>query len=191
MEKQIFRLLLLFGFIFSGTLFAGSDSSAAENLLETGRNFFYGSVEDETQIEKGIAAFEQLAEKYPAMQGRSTVYIGALTALKGRHAFWVYTKYDLVKKGLKIMDTGIEQSPDDLEALFVHGSTCHFMPFFFGRSEEAQASFNRIVKLLPDHAHKYDQELMSNVIDFLIEHTELTNEEISKLKTIKSGLAEK
>lgn len=189
MKKQIFHYILLFGFLFSGALYAGGDTSAAGELLETGRNYFYGSVEDETQIEKGIATFQQLAETYPAMQGRSTVYIGALTALKGRHALWVYTKYDLVKKGLKIMDTGIEQSPDDIEALFVHGSTCHFMPFFFGRSEEAQTSFNRIVKLLPDHVHKYDPELMGNVIDFLIEHTELKNEEISKLKAIKSGLA--
>lgn len=160
----------------------------AERLLDKGRNLFYASVEDKSKLDSAFLIFDKYQNLYPEFQGRATTYIGVLTALRGRHAFWIYTKYNLVKKGLKIMDQGIEQSPDDIEALFVYGSTCFFMPFLFGRKDEAQNAFVRIIELLPQNIQHYDPILMGNVIDFLIEHTDLTDHQNIQLNQIRSGL---
>ena len=132
--------------------------------------------------------FEQYKNLYPEFRGRAITYIGVLTALRGRHASWVYTKYNLVKKGLKIMDEGIQQSPEDIEALFVYGSTCYFMPFLFGRNDDARNAFLKIIELLPENIQYYDAPLMNDVINFLIEHTKLSNDQIIRLTGMKAGL---
>ena len=163
-------------------------NAEAEELLDAGRNLFYASVEDKSKLDSAFMVFGKYQELYPEFQGRATTYIGVLTALRGRHAFWLLTKYNLVKEGLKIMDQGIEQSPDDIEALFVYGSTCYFMPFLFGRKEEAQNAFIKIIELLPDNIQHYDAKLMANVIDFLIEHSELTDQKILQLNQMKQDL---
>jgi tetratricopeptide (TPR) repeat protein len=160
----------------------------AEKLLDTGRNLFYASVEDKSKLDSAFMVFKQYAKSYPEFEGRATTYIGVLTALKGKHSFWVYTKYNLVKKGLKIMDSGIEKSPNDIEALFVYGSTCYYMPFLFGRHDEAQNAFNRIIKLLPENIHNYDAKLMGDVIDFLLDHTDLTDTQIKNLQRLKESI---
>ena len=171
-------------------LFGATDTynQNAERLLEKGRQLFYASVDDETKLDSAFALFEQLGSEYPFYEGRAQTYIGVLTALKGKHAFWVYSKYKLVKKGLEIMDKGIRQSPNDVEALFVYGSTCHFMPFLFGRNDEAQQAFHKIMELLPSEMHNYDPGLVKNVIDFLIEYTELNTSEVDKLDSLKTQL---
>jgi tetratricopeptide (TPR) repeat protein len=163
-------------------------NAEAEQLLDVGRNLFYASVEDKSKLDSAFLVFEKYQNQFPDFQGRATTYIGVLTALRGRHAFWIYTKYNLVKEGLKIMDQGIEQSPDDIEALFVYGSTCFYMPFLFGRKDEAQNAFVKIIELLPQNIQHYDPTLMSNVIDFLLEHTELTEQQITQLNQMKAGL---
>jgi len=182
-------ICILFIFILKNTNAVQLTYNAeAEKLLDTGRNLFYASVEDKSKLDSAFMIFEKYAELYPEFKGRATTYKGVLTALKGKHAFWVYTKYNLVKKGLKIMDEGIEQAPDDIEALFIYGSTCHFMPFLFGRNDEAQDAFNKIIKLLPENIQYYDPGLMRDVIEFLLEHTELTEEKSAELNQLKTGL---
>lgn len=160
----------------------------AEKLLDTGRKLFYASVEDGTKLDSAFLVFEQYKNLYPEFRGRAITYIGVLTALRGRHASWVYTKYNLVKKGLKIMDEGIQQSPEDIEALFVYGSTCYFMPFLFGRNDDARNAFLKIIELLPENIQYYDAPLMNDVINFLIEHTKLSNDQIIRLTGMKAGL---
>lgn len=160
-------------------------STEAERLVETGRNLFYASVEDAAQLDSAFYIFERLKDEYPDYHGRATTYIGALTALRGRHAFWLYTKYRLVKEGLKIMDQGLQQAPDDIEALFLYGSTCHFMPSLFGKKENAQDAFKQIMRLLPGQWQAYNRELVVNVINFLLEHTKLTAEEQLTLQELK------
>lgn len=172
------------------SIYAETEYNAeAEELLEIGRNLFYASVEDKSKLDSAFMIFNQYQDLYPEYEGRAITYIGVLTALKGKHAFWVYTKYNLVNKGLKIMDQGLQKSPDDIEALFVYSSTCYFMPFLFGRKDEAQDAFVRIIDLLPENIQYYDPKLMSDVIDFLIDHAELSDQQTIELDQMKSGLS--
>ena len=184
----IIVLLIITGLSFQNSLAQILYNAEAENLLDQGRNLFYASIEDESKLDSAFMIFEKYQKLYPEFNGRATTYLGVLTALRGRHAFWLYTKYNLVKKGLKIMDEGIRQSPDDIEALFVYGSTCYFMPFLFGRKDDAQTAFVKIIELLPQNIQNYDPTIMSNAIDFLIEHTDLTDQKIEQLIQLKESL---
>ena len=122
---------------------AASDESA-EETLEVARKQFYAAVEDKKQIEPTIKLFERIGRIAPKYAGRVQVYIGALVSLRAKHAFFPYTKLKWAKRGLAIMDRGLKKAPNDIEALFIHGTTCYYLPFFFKRGDEAQRDFRKL-----------------------------------------------
>ena len=166
---------------------AGSKKSVAE-MLEVARKQFYTAIEDEKQIEPTIALFKRIEQVEPKHFGRTQVYIGSLIALRGKHAFFPHTKFKWAMRGLAIMDSGLQESPNDIEALFIHGTTCYHLPFFFRRSDDAQRDFRRIITLMPQHMDTYDSKLITNVVTFLLEHAKLTDDEKIYLQTLKDRL---
>ena len=160
-----------------------SDEPIGE-MLKRARSQFYAAVEDEKQIAPTIRLFERIEQIEPRYAGRVHVYIGALVALKGKHAFFPHTKLKWVKHGLVLMDNGLQKDPNDLEALFIHGSTCYYLPFFFRRGDDAQRDFRKIIKLMPLAIDAYDQKLIKHVIIFLLENVRLTDGEKTYLQTL-------
>ena len=115
--------------------------------------------------------------------------MGALVALKGKHAFFPHTKLKWTKRGLAIMDDSLKKAPADIEALFIHGVVCYHLPFFFQRGDDAQQDFKEIIKQMPSQRHIYDSELVENIITFLLEKAKLTDDEKVYLRTLKDKLA--
>ncbi len=195
MNYSISILVTIFVIIFSmsmSMLAVDPDSSfSAEDMLQNGRELFHQSIEHEDKIELATVVFTELKKRYPDMAGRSDTYLGALDALRGKHATWPVSKFRWVKKGLTKMDSGIEQSPEDIEALFIHGSTCHYLPFFFGRKDDSRESLGKIAELLPSQASEYDTTLIMNVIDFLVEEASLPSIQVAEIMQIKNQFAEK
>ena len=164
---------------------------SVEALLKCAREKFHVSVEDKKQIEPALKLFEQIAREEPKYAGRAEVYIGALVALKGKHAFFPHTKLKWTKRGLAIMDDGLKKAPADIEALFIHGAVCYHLPFFFQRGDDAQRDFKEIIKQMPSQRHTYHSELVENIITFLLEKAKLTDDEKVYLRTLKDKLASK
>ena len=166
---------------------AAVNEPVAETLKDA-RTQFYAAIEDKKQIEPTIKLFKRIAEIAPKYAGRAQVYIGALVALKGKHAFFPHTKLKWARRGLALMDSGLKRSPNDLEALFIHGTTCYHLPFFFRRSDDAQRDFRKIIKLMPEHIDAYDLKLITYVVVFLLENAKLTDAEKTDLHTLKIRL---
>lgn len=165
-----------------------TDTSA---LLRQARQLFYKSVEDEEQIDAAETAFRKLMALDKQLEGRATTYLGALVAIRGKHAFWPHDKWRLANEGIELMDKGVAIAPSDVEALFIHGSTCYYLPFFFKRSDDAQQKFRKIVQLLPSQKHAYDADLLLNVVQFMEENAELDDTERQQLSTLRRSLAAK
>ncbi len=163
--------------------------ASVEKTLETARTQFYAAIEDEKQIEPTITLFESIAQMAPRYTGRTQVYIGALFALKGKHAFFPHTKLKWAKRGLAIMDSGLKRNPNDIEALFIHGTTCYYLPFFFRRGDDAQRDFRKIIKLMPQQMDTYAPKLITNVVVFLLENAKLTDDEKTYLQDMGRQLS--
>lgn len=163
-------------------------NKSVEEMLEVARKQFYTAVEDKKQIEPTIELFKRIEEKEPKYVGRIQVYIGALVALKGKHAFFPHTKLKWVNRGLAIMDSGLKKDPNNIEALFIHGTTCYYLPFFFKRGDDAQRDFKEIVKRLSQQIHIYDPKLITNIVVFLLESANLTRDEKVHLLALKDRL---
>ena len=157
--------------------------------LEKGRSLFYQSVQEEAKLDSAMALYRDLAESSDSLHGRSLVYIGALTSLKGKHAFLPQKKVKFVNNGIKIMKEGITVSPTDVEALFVYGSTLYYLPFFFGKKEDAQKTFDLILDYLPEQIHAYDYEMLQNVLAFLEENAALTEDQAELVESLQMKVA--
>jgi len=91
MKIKIFLLQVLI-FTNSSLGFAGEvQSTHPGQILEEGRTLFYQSVASKALIEPALARFGQLSQEneYAA---RARTYIGALEALKGKHAAFPHQK---------------------------------------------------------------------------------------------------
>jgi len=165
-----------------------AELTAAQAALKQARMLFYSSVEDKSRITPAIAAFQELIRIRPEWEARAMTYIGALTALQGKHSLLPHDKWHKANQGLKIMDQAVAQNPQDVEALFIHSSTCVFLPFFFKRGHDAQSKFRRLVQLLPEKHQEFDPEMLKNVIQFISKRAKLSQEEIATLNRLKSEL---
>ena len=182
--SQFIHTNLIVATLFSFCANSFALNEPVEEMLKDARKQFYAAIEDKKQIDPAIKRFEQIAQVVPKYVGRTQVYIGALVALRGKHTFSPYTKLKWAKRGLAIMDSGLKKSPTDIEALFIHGTTCYHLPFFFRRGDDAQRDFRKIIKLMPQHVDAYDPKLITNVVAFLLENAKLTDNEKTYLKVI-------
>ncbi len=183
----IFTLL----FAASTTIYAGSGNtseSETDTLLKSARKLFYQSVQSENKIDQAIDQFERIAQKDSDYVGVAQTYIGALTALRAKYSFWPYEKLQWARKGLSKMDQGIQKNPDNLEALFIHGSTCYHLPFFFKRADDAQWAFQKIIDLYPSQNHQYEPQLLLNMIEFILSHAELSQEDRERTQQFRQDL---
>lgn len=168
---------------------AGLRAQANDSLLTQARLLFYASVEQEAQITPAITLFEAIGARDEKLRGRTQTYIGALLALRAKHVLWPQDKWRFANEGLKLMDEGLQRAPEDVEALFVHGTTCFYLPVFFGRSDDAQRDLRAIARLLPEQYQHYDPTLVRNVIDFIVQNIRLKQAEKNTLLTLQQKLA--
>ena len=180
-RANFFLATLLFTFCANSVAF----KEPVEETLESARKQFYAAIEDSKRIQPTIEMFQRIARLEPKYAGRTQVYIGALVALKGKHAFFPHTKLKWANRGLAIMDNGLKKSPNDIEALFIHGTTCYYLPFFFRRSDDAQRNFKKIIELIPQHMHTYNPKRIKNIVLFLLENAKLTDSEKKYLWKIR------
>jgi hypothetical protein len=175
-----FSLIFLAGFVSAAT------EKSHEIIFQRARLLFYTAVNDAKQIAPAIALFDSVAQMEPGWQGRAATYRGALIALKGKHALLPIDKYKWTKRGLTVMDQGLALQPDDIESLFIHGSTCYYLPFFFKRKEMAERNLKKILYLTPDFHLNYDRLLVRHAIRFIIEKIPLSDSEKMAVHRITS-----
>lgn len=171
-------------------LLLGGSGNAAESgeLLQQGRKLFYTGVEQEADVRKAIDIFREIVESDSAMKGKALTYIGASTALLGKHARWPQKKFEYVTEGIRLMERGIARSPEDLESLFIYASTCHYLPFFFRKGDDARAAFERIVDLSLRNHDAYPDSLMRNAMEFIETNGNPGDDELERIYQVKARL---
>jgi len=169
-----------------------SAKSYESEKLTKARQFYYEAVQDEDKLVEAIVLFKDIMREKPELKGMATTYIGSLEMLKGKHAFWPATKLKHVNSGIEIMDNGIKEDPDNIESLFIYGSTCHYLPFFLGKGSLADSKLNKIIEIIDESAiEQYDNKLLLNVLEFLQAEVELTPKDKQKLNKLGSQIKSK
>lgn len=155
------------------------------DILDKARQYYFKSIENEIYLSKSIDMFEKLKSQSEEFHGLADTYLGSLTMLKGKYAFWPLKKMEYVDKGLIEMEKGLDKDPQNIESLFIFGSTCYYLPFFLGKKELAVEKLRNIIPLLnAEIFSKYKSEVISDVLTFLKENIELSKKEREKIDTL-------
>ncbi len=188
---NLLKFSLLFMLILGATTFVRASEAHNNSDLERARNLYYKAVNDEESLDAAVELFEEIGEKNKELEGLAKVYVGSLTAMKARHTFWPQKKMDLAYQGIDIMDAGIEQDSENIEALFIQGTTLYFLPFFFEKRQEAEAKLIKIIDLAnADLARIYGDELLANAIKFAAEKVDLDRRRKEKADILISELSD-
>lgn len=161
-------------------------SNPSEFEIENARELYYKATNEEKYLELAIKKFESISSKKPEMKNLSMVYIGSLITLKAKYAFWPQNKLEYANEGMDILDKWIKNNEDNIEALFIYGTTYYYMPFFFNKSEEAEKALKKIIYLAsPDVKNK---KLLKNALEFIKENIELSTIEKNKINKILENI---
>lgn len=144
--------------------------------LENARELYYKATENEDYLESAISKFSDIGKNSYEYKAMSMVYIGSLKALKAKYAFWPTDKLKFANEGIEILDKWISKNQNNIEALFIYGTTYYYMPFFFDKSDDAEKALKRILEL-ESYFSKIDQKLLKNALKFINENIELNYKE--------------
>jgi hypothetical protein len=151
--------------------------------LEFIRHKFYLGIEDEDQV-------DTLESYLVIMYGRDfnnidpviTAYYGAIEALRGKHAFFPFTKLSYVNSSQEILAKAIEQKPYNLEIRFLRFSILHHIPGILGYSREREEDKNIIFNLLKQKDYsQLNIQRQEGIIEFMISSDRLSEEQTEEL----------
>lgn len=167
------------------------EAAKRQQLLQPLREDYYRCVDQDASIDSAIVRFDTLAQGHPWLDPVAQTYIGSLTALRATRVFWPQSKFRWANRGLAKLDSALVLADGDLEATFIHATTCYYLPFFFGRKDDARRGFETIAARLPGEAEQYDDSLVVRIQRFLDETGLLTDAEMAGLdelgKRIEQG----
>lgn len=159
---------------------AAATPGLSSDPLEKARQEYYRAVENGDLIDIAERHFAKV-KKNKRYEGVSDIYIGSLTAMRAMHVMWPGSKLEYANKGIEIMESGLQKDPDNLESLFIYGSTCYYMPFFLGKGEDAEVALKKILKLYPEQSKNYNREILENALLFILNEIELSQSEKKKV----------
>jgi len=179
------KISILFTIFFAG--FSLSATFDRDRTWEQARQLYYKGLEQEEALHRAIEIFRQLSDQSDE-PGVAQTYLGSLTALKAQYTPWPQKKLKFANQGLEIMDAGLEQNPDNLEALFIHGTTSYYLPFFFNRRDDANRSFKRILELLPQRIDEQDPDMAKNILNFILAKADIDDNQRKIAQQLKKKL---
>lgn len=154
----------------------------SNELYLNAREDYYKATKDEDALKTSLDLFKKL-EKQSEYKAIARTYIGSLIMLKGKYAFWPNQKLDYVEEGLKEMDKGLAMDPDNIESLFIYGSTCYYLPFFLGKKQLALEKLREVINVLDDeHVKNTDKKILKNALEFIDENINLSSDDNAKLQ---------
>jgi hypothetical protein len=181
---QKFNLIVILMILFA----VSSNYANAEDLYIKARNDYYKATKNEDALKSSLEAFKKL-EKQEQYKAIARTYIGSLIMLKGKYAFWPNQKLDYVEQGLKEMDKGLERDPENIESLFIYGSTCYYLPFFLGKKQLALDKLKELVNVLNEEKVKNtDRKILKNALEFIKENVNLNDSDMNKLNKYLNNL---
>ncbi|UEG53868.1 hypothetical protein LLH06_02625 [Mucilaginibacter daejeonensis] len=114
----------------------------------------------------------------------TVAYIGAVQALKAKHAWNPYYKVKYLNDAEKTFKTAVSREPDNIEIRFMRFSIEHNVPGFLGYNKNLTADRDAMItQLNKKHYTSADPELVHTIIKFLIDSDRCTPAQVQKLRS--------
>lgn len=181
MNFHLNKYILLFVLIFLNLL---SAKNISDVNLKNIRYYFYTGIDKEEYLDSLDLYISQIIKgtKNPDY-ALLIAYRGAGKSVRAVHAFWPITKLNYVKDGLVDLDYAVLKNPNNIEVRFLRFSVLDNLPGFLGYGSEANSDAKELYNILVSTSQKKD-DLLSDVIEYLVNSNRLSKAENEKLKTM-------
>lgn len=126
---------------------------------------------------------EQISPKPPIIIG----YVAMLEALKAKHAWNPYSKFNYLGKSKRTFQKAVSADPANMEIRFMRFSVEHFLPSYLGYSKNLRRDKEVIIQQLKKPSK--DKEYEKSVVKFLIESKRCTAAQNQQLKSKMKSLS--
>lgn len=170
--------LILFILLFTAVSYSSNEE------MKFIREQFYRAVGDE----EALGRLENYINKKYSTQLNSyppviLAYRGGVEALKAKYVFSPFSKFEYVNESLSILEKAVNKMPQNLEIRFIRFSILDNIPFFMGYGEERESDKKVVIaELLKNDFSAIDRETQKGLINYLLENSSLTDEEMAMLK---------
>ncbi len=114
-------------------------------LLELGIAYHNeGAAGNKDAVEKGFTCLDTVLALDP-MNAVALAYRGSLWTLRGRDAWWIFTKKSDVEKGIDEMDKAVDLAPDNVTVRITRGINSVRLPSMFKRIGTALKDFTYLL----------------------------------------------
>jgi hypothetical protein len=174
---MIIRFFIISLFLISPSL-AGDVSKVTVDKLRT---LLYASTNRESALDSLDNYITKLVNSKPDSP-LILAYKGAAVSIRAKYNFWPWDKLSDVHKGLELLNKSVDLDKDNLEIRFLRFAVLHNLPSILNYSDEADQEAESIFSLLTNKNYSYDEFLIKNVVEFLINSERLTFNEVKMLK---------
>ncbi len=130
-------------------------------LVLLGKTFHnQGKAGNKDAVDKGFPYLDKALQIDPS-NAVALAYRGSLWTLRGRDAWWPFTKMKHVEKGIDELDKAVEIAPDNIEVRITRGINSMNLPSMFKRHATAMKDFAYLLKI-PGFSH-FDAPLQSTI----------------------------
>ncbi len=181
----------LFFFLIVFTISTAAQLDTTISSLDFIRNKFYEAVENEDAVDTlELFLTNNYGRNYSDIDPIITAYFGAIEALKGKHAFFPFTKLSYVNSSQEILEKAVERSPNNLEIRFLRFSILHYIPAILGYSAERKKDAGIIYQLLLKQDYsQLGKDIQKNILSFMIESERLNDEQVHELRKLEASFA--
>ena len=114
-------------------------------------------------------------------------YKGAAESIRAKYNFWPWDKLSNVNTGLELLNKSVDLDKDNLEIRFLRFAVLHNLPSMLSYSDEADQEAFIIFSMITKTNYSYDEFLIKNVVEFLVNSERLSFNQVKMLKN-KFGL---
>jgi hypothetical protein len=161
-----------------------ASTATARAFYRIGELWIQG-VDREESVEAGLEAVAGLRASLdpstPAQDRLLRAYEGSFRALLGKHGGWPGERLRNLREGNALMDSAVAEAPDDVAVRYIRLMSGFYLPGFLGRGEKVDADLTALIQLLPESHHRLPDELVPEVVLFVLEHGEPTPEQRARI----------
>ncbi|MCS6895099.1 MAG: hypothetical protein NZZ60_02970 [Bacteroidia bacterium] len=168
-----------------------SSDMYADPAYKHAQKLYFLASQSEAYMGDAENAFKNLIRKYGARPPLQ-MYLSGITALKARYAINPFAKRDYFFQAESQMDAIVKQNPSDPEVRFIRGSFYYYLPFFFGKRQDARDDLYTLTDLLLKNSElyqrRYSSEALRAIIGFLQQTGWIAERDMVRLRRLYASL---
>jgi hypothetical protein len=169
-----YLLIICLVYIFSNTAVA-SDYEKNEFVVLDSLLF------EASHNESGLDALENYIDSLSNMDEFNKLplllsYRGITEALKGKYAFWPFSKLSYLNDGLDLMDEAINKDSSNIKTRYMRFTVLNSLPAIVGHSDFADKEAKKLYAQLAESKIS-DKELYDSIASLLVQSERLSTEE--------------